>query len=61
LPLAEVSAKIRTGPPLDDEADYAMNVWAGVVPLRLVAGEPINDPRLPDGIEAPVYAREYKR
>ena len=61
LPLVEVSAKIRTGPPLDDEEDYAMNVWAGVVPLRLVAGEPINDPRLIDGIEAPVYAREYKR
>src|SRR6185503_9139105 len=41
LPLVEASAKIRTGPPLDDEEDYAMNVWAGVVPLKLVAGEPI--------------------
>lgn len=61
LPLVEVSAKIRTGPPLDDEEDYAMNVWAGVVPLRLVAGEPIKDPRLPDEIQVPVYAREYKR
>jgi len=61
LPLVEVSAKIRTGPPLDDEEDYAMNVWAGVVPLRIVAGEPINDPRLIEGVEAPVYAREYKR
>ena len=61
LPLVEVSAKIRTGPPLDDEEDYEMNVWAGVVPLRLVAGEPINDPRLIDGVEVPRYAREYKR
>ena len=61
LPLVEASAKIRTGPPLDDEEDYEMNVWAGVVPLRLMAGEPINDPRLIDGVEVPGYAREYKR
>jgi len=61
LPLIEASAKIRTGPPIDDEEDYAMNVWAGVVPLKLVAGEPINDPRLPDGIDVPDYARSYKR
>ncbi len=61
LPLQEASAKIRTGPPLDDEEDYAMSVWAGVIPLQLVAGEPIKDPRLPEGIEAPEYARNYKR
>jgi len=61
LPLTEASAKIRTGPPLDDEEDYAMNVWAGVVPLKLVAGEPINDPRLPEGIDVPEYARRYRR
>lgn len=61
LPLTEASAKIRTGPPLDDEEDYAMNVWAGVVPLKLVAGEPINDPRLPEGIEVPECARSYRR
>ena len=61
LPLTEASAKIRTGPPIDDEEDYAMNVWAGVVPLKLVAGEPINDPRLPEGIEVPDYARSYRR
>jgi hypothetical protein len=46
---------------LDDEEDYAMDVWAGVIPLRLVADEPIADPRLPEGIQAPTYAREYKR
>ena len=61
VPLVEASAKIRTGPPLDDEEDYAMSVWAGVVPLKLVAGEPIKDPRLPDGIEAPEYATKYSR
>ena len=61
LPLVEASAKIRTGPPLDDEEDYVMDVWAGVIPLRLVADEPINDPRLIDGVEIPVYAREYER
>ena len=61
LSLMEASAKIRTGPPLDDEEDYAMNVWAGVVPLKLVAGEPVNDPRLPEGIEVPEYARRYSR
>jgi hypothetical protein len=52
---------MRTGPPLDDEEDYAMNVWAGVMPLKLEAGEPIKDPRLPEGIEVPEYARTYKR
>ena len=61
LPLVEASAKVRTGPPLDDEEDYSMPVWAGVIPLRLEAGEPIKDPRLPDGIEAPDYARDYSR
>jgi len=61
LPLVEVSAKIRTGPPLDDEEDYSMPVWAGVIPLRLEAGEPIRDPRLPAGIKAPEYAVNYRR
>ena len=61
LPLVEASAKIRTGPPLDDEEDYALPIWAGVVPLKLEAGEPINDPRLMEGIEVPEYARSYKR
>ena len=61
LPLAEASAKIRTGPPLDDEDDYALPIWAGVVPLKLVAGEPIADPRLSEGIAVPDYARNYQR
>jgi hypothetical protein len=61
LPLKEVSAKVRTGPPKDDEDDYALPLWAGVVPLRLTAGNPIDDPRLPKGIDPPDYARNYKR
>jgi nitroimidazol reductase NimA-like FMN-containing flavoprotein (pyridoxamine 5'-phosphate oxidase superfamily) len=61
LPLLEVSAKVRTGPPIDDEADYALNVWAGVLPLRMTAGEPINDPRLPESLEPPAYTLKYRR
>ena len=61
LPLVEVSAKVRTGPPIDDEEDYELSVWAGVVPLKLTAGTPVNDDRLTDGIEAPDYARNYAR
>jgi hypothetical protein len=61
MPLTEASAKVRTGPPIDDEEDYSMSTWAGVIPLRLVAGEPISDPRLPAGIDVPNYAINYKR
>jgi hypothetical protein len=61
MPLLEASAKVRTGPPLDDEEDYAMSTWAGVIPLRLVADQPVADPRLPAGIDVPTYAANYKR
>jgi len=61
LPIDEASAKIRTGPPLDDEEDYAMNVWAGVLPMQLTTGDPIADPRLPPGIEVPDYVGSYRR
>ena len=61
LPLTEASAKIRTGPPVDDEADYSLPVWAGEVPLRLTAASPINDPRLSSEIVAPAYALHYCR
>ena len=61
LPLVEASAKVRTGPPIDDEEDYAMPVWAGVLPLRLETGEPIKDPRLPEGIDVPEYVLKYRR
>ncbi len=46
LPLEEVSAKVRTGPPIDDEEDHAIPIWAGVVPVRMVAGEPTPDERI---------------
>jgi nitroimidazol reductase NimA-like FMN-containing flavoprotein (pyridoxamine 5'-phosphate oxidase superfamily) len=52
LALDEVSAKVRTGGPIDDEEDYALRVWAGVVPLRIQAGDPLPDARLPEGVPA---------
>jgi nitroimidazol reductase NimA-like FMN-containing flavoprotein (pyridoxamine 5'-phosphate oxidase superfamily) len=61
LPIEEFSAKVRHGPPVDDEEDYAFPTWAGVVPLTMVAGKPIDDARLVSGIEAPAYARAYTR
>jgi nitroimidazol reductase NimA-like FMN-containing flavoprotein (pyridoxamine 5'-phosphate oxidase superfamily) len=59
IPIDEVSAKVRTGPPLDDEEDYALPVWAGVLPLRVTALTPLADPRLPAGFAVPNYATEY--
>ena len=61
LPLAEASAKVRTGPPLDEEEDYDLPAWAGVIPLRLTAGAPVDDPRLKARIAAPDYAQRYER
>lgn len=55
LPLDEASAKVRTGSPNDDEADYSLPVWAGVVPLQIIAGEAIADPRLSPKITLPSY------
>ena len=60
LPLAEVSAKIRKGPPKDDAEDYEL-IWAGVVPLTIVPAAPISDPRLKAGLEPPAYAKKYSR
>ena len=61
LPLEEVSAKVRTGPPKDDEADYSLPIWAGVLPLPIVPGKPIADPRLIPGIETPANVLNYSR
>ncbi len=61
LSLVEVSAKVRTGPPVDDEEDYQLPVWAGVIPLRLAASPPVSDPRLQQEIEPPAHARNYAR
>jgi hypothetical protein len=51
MDLEECSAKVRAGPPADDDEDYGLPVWAGVVPLRMVADPPVADPKLSDGIE----------
>jgi len=61
LPLTEVSAKVRTGGVEDDAEDYALPVWAGVIPLRLVAGAPVRDDRCDPAIPTPAYASNYKR
>ena len=61
LPITEASAKIRTGDPVDDDEDYSMNVWAGVLPITLTPGEPVADIKLKDGIEIPDYVTSYAR
>ena len=61
LALEEFSAKVRTGPPVDDEPDYARDTWAGVVPLELTATAPEGDPRLRTGLVPPSYLTDYAR
>jgi nitroimidazol reductase NimA-like FMN-containing flavoprotein (pyridoxamine 5'-phosphate oxidase superfamily) len=61
LPLTEVSAKVRTGGVEDDSADYSFPVWAGVIPLRLVADAPVRDERCDPAFPAPAYAANYRR
>jgi nitroimidazol reductase NimA-like FMN-containing flavoprotein (pyridoxamine 5'-phosphate oxidase superfamily) len=56
MPLDEASAKVRTGPPKDDEEDYGWPVWAGVIPLALTVGEPQPDPALAAGFEPPAWS-----
>jgi len=55
VPLVEASAKVRTGPPIDDDEDYSLLVWAGVIPLRLTASPPVSDPRLRQDLPPPAY------
>jgi nitroimidazol reductase NimA-like FMN-containing flavoprotein (pyridoxamine 5'-phosphate oxidase superfamily) len=57
IPIAEASAKIRTGPPKDDEEDYALPIWAGVLPLALMPSAPVPDNELP----VPQYVAKYRR
>jgi uncharacterized protein len=59
IPIHEASAKVRTGPPLDDEADYELPHWAGVLPLRVAADHPIADPRLRAAIGPPDHVTSY--
>jgi len=60
LPIEEFSAKVRTGPPIDDEEDYSFHVWAGVIPLATEAGQPIPDDRLITRT-TPEYVNGYSR
>jgi uncharacterized protein len=60
MPLEEVSAKIRTGPPVDDEEDYALPIWAGVVPLHTAVGAPVPDPRNLEGLVPPAYLERLR-
>ena len=53
--IEEASAKIRTGPPFDEEEDYSLSVWAGIIPLRLEAKTPVPDSRLAEGTQVPEY------
>ena len=61
LPLDEVSAKVREGGVEDDAEDYALKVWAGIVPLRMVADAPVRDERCDAGIATPSYAEDFRR
>jgi hypothetical protein len=61
LSLEESSAKVRTGPPKDDEEDYALPVWAGVLPLVTAPGVPVPDPRLGAGVAVPRSVTRYRR
>ena len=61
VPIEEFSAKVRIGPPIDDEEDYSFPTWAGVIPLEMIAGAPIDDGRLDPKRGVPTYARHYTR
>ena len=59
VPIDMASAKVRVGPPGDDDEDMALDVWAGVLPMRTVFGEPEADGLLKEGIEVPNYIKAY--
>ncbi len=59
MPITEGSAKVRTGQPVDDEEDYGLPIWAGVIPIERRKGEPIPDPRNMDGVEPPEHVRNF--
>jgi len=59
LPISEFSAKVRVGPPVDDEEDYSFPTWAGVIPLEMISGTPIRDERCQR--ELPAYLNNYSR
>jgi nitroimidazol reductase NimA-like FMN-containing flavoprotein (pyridoxamine 5'-phosphate oxidase superfamily) len=59
--IEEASAKLRTGPPGDEEEDYALPVWAGILPLQLEPKTPVPDPRLAAGVNVPEYVLRYRK
>ena len=61
LEIEEASAKLRTGPPGDDEEDYELPIWAGVIPVTTTFGPSVDDPALADGIDQPGYVTDYRR
>jgi len=61
LAVDEASAKVRTGGPVDDEADYDLPIWAGVIPLTVTPGEPVDDASLRVDVPVPRCASEYRR
>jgi uncharacterized protein len=61
VPIEEFSAKVRTGPPIDDAEDDSFPTWAGVVPLEMTVGAPIDDPKLDPARAVPAYLRNYSR
>jgi uncharacterized protein len=61
VPIEEFSAKVRSGPAVDDEEDYSFPTWAGVVPLEMTVGTPIDDEQLDSKHEVPQYVRQYSR
>ena len=61
IAIDSASAKVRTGPPGDDEDDYALPIWAGVLPFQLQPQTPVPDPRLADDIAIPTYVTNYVR
>ena len=61
MPIDEASAKISMGPPDDEDEDYALDYWAGVIPINQTYGEPESDPILQEGITIPIYLKNYCR
>ena len=60
MPIDEGSAKVRSGPPVDDDEDYSLPIWAGVLPVSQVLHEPVPDPKNLDGLGVPAHIRDYK-
>ncbi|MCA0918827.1 pyridoxamine 5'-phosphate oxidase family protein [Pseudooceanicola nanhaiensis] len=60
LKIEEGAAKVRTGQPSDEDEDYALPIWAGVIPVQTIVGEPIPDPRNLDSVEMPAHIRDFR-